>query len=95
MFTCMPFRRYPEPPIGIHAKNQQKTPDILTFGIMGVGNTDRCGAVFISEPESVLKILQRDELNVQDGENGLSGFDGTAHRSRKFEEYVRRIVDYI
>ena len=45
--------------------------------------------------KSVPKVLQRDELNVQDGENGLSGFDGTAHRSRKFEEYVRGMVDYM
>ena len=83
-------------PLRIRAKNEQKTPDILTSGIVRVENAGRGNAVFISEPGvSSKKIIQRDELNVQNGEDGLGGFDGMIHRSRKFEEYVRRIVDYV
>jgi len=41
------------------------------------------------------KNFQRGESNVQNWENGLGGFDGTIHRSRKLEEYVRGIMDHV
>jgi len=31
-------------------KNEQPTPDILTFGIVSVQDTRRCSSVFVSEP---------------------------------------------
>ena len=82
-------------PLRIYTKNEQKTPDILTFWIDGVENASRSDAIFISEPNVSSKVLQRDELNVQNGENGFSGFYGMIHRPKKFEEYVRRIVNHV
>ena len=39
--------------------------------------------------------LRRGKVGIQNGEDGLCGFDGMVHRSTKFEEYVGRIVDYV
>ena len=84
-------------PVRIHAK-KASSQCIPTFGIVSVRNTGRGDAVFISEPKvSPQKIgtIRRAKANVQDGKNRLCGFNGTIHRSTKFEEYVGRIVDHV
>ena len=54
--------------------------------------TDAARYLYLNR-KSVLKILQRDELNVQDGENGLSGFDGTAININSFLSALWRDPD--
>jgi len=50
--------------------------------------------IYIWTPVSS-KNEKRCEVNGQNGENGLSGFDRTIHWSAEFEENVRRVVDHI